>query len=184
MTVQTRRSVGERVRRQEDPRLLQGKARYTSDIVRPDTLHLTVLRSPHAHARILTADFSAARRLGGVAMVIGADDVKGLELPVLAHPRGQRQLAYPVLPAGKVLYAGQPVAAVVAASRYLAEDALELLRVEYEPLPAVTDPDDAMAETGPRLYPEWPDNIAVSRDILTGDPERAFARAHLVVEAS
>ena len=184
MTVQTRRSVGERVRRQEDPRLLQGKARYTSDIVRPDTLHMAVLRSPHGHARTLDTDFSAARRLDGVAMVIGADDVKGLELPVLAHPRGQRQLAYPVLPAGKVLYAGQPVSAVVATSRYLAEDALELLRVEYEPLPAVTDPDDAMAERAPRLYPEWPDNIAVSRDILTGDPERAFARAHLVVEAS
>jgi carbon-monoxide dehydrogenase large subunit len=176
--------MGQPVRRPEDPRLLKGQGRYATDIVLTGMLHMAVLRSPHAHARILATDFSAARRLPGVAMVVGTGDLKSLELPVLGQPQGQRQLAYPVLPVEKVLYAGQPVAAVVAASRYLAEDAIEMIRVEYEELPPVTDPDEAMAPNAPRLYEQWPDNLVVWRDVLTGEPDRAFAAAHLVVEAT
>jgi carbon-monoxide dehydrogenase large subunit len=148
-------------------------------------LHMGILRSPHAHARILSTDFKAARDLPGVVSVLGVDDLSGLgELPVLGQPPGQRQLSYPILPTGKARYAGQPIAGVVAENRYLAEDALELMRVEYEPLPSVTDVDEALGDGAPRLYEEWPDNRVVWRDILTGDPERAFAEAHALVEAT
>ena len=177
--------TGRPVRRHEDPRLLSGNGRYVADVALPDMLHLAVLRSPHAHARILENDFDAARRLPGVVCVLAAGDLRDLsEVPLLAHPPGQRQSSYPILPASKVLYAGQPVAAVVAESRYIAEDALDLMRVRYEPLPVVTDVDEAMASGAPRLYPGWPDNVAVSRQINTGDPEGAFAAAHAVIEAT
>ena len=178
------RLIGRSLLRQEDPRLLRGQGIYVSDLALPGLLHLAVLRSPHAHARILTTDFTAAARLPGVVSVLGARDVEGLgELPVLTQPPGQRHTGFPVLVADTVLYVGQPVAAVVAESRYLAEDALDRIAVEYAPRPAVTDPDHALAADAPRLYAEWPDNVAVSRDIETGDPDRAFASAHTIVEA-
>ncbi len=164
---------------------MSGKGCYVADMVLPGMLHMAVLRSPHAHARILATEFDAARQLPGVARVLAAGDLRGLgDLPVLGQPPGQRQSSYPILPTAKVLYAGQPVAVVVAENRYTAEDAVDLMRVRYEPLPAVTDVDEAMANGAPRLYPEWPDNVAVSREIHTGDPERAFAGAHAVVEAT
>ncbi len=177
--------IGRPVRRQEDPRLLRGKGAYVSDVSLPGLLHLAVLRSPHAHARIRRADFSALETLPGIVSVIVADDVKGLgQLPVLAHPPGQRQTGYPVLPADRVLYVGQPVAAVVAESRYVAQDGLDRMQVEYEVLRAVTDLVQATSAGAPRLYEDWPDNIAVARDIGTGDPDRVFAGAHAVVEAT
>jgi carbon-monoxide dehydrogenase large subunit len=177
--------IGQSLRRQEDPRLLRGEGAYVGDLPLPGLLHMAVLRSPHAHARIVARDLAGAARLAGVAAVLDAADVAGLgELPVLNVPAGQRQASYPVLPAGKVLYVGQPVAAVVAASRYLAEDALEQMRVTYEPLPAVVDVDAALAEGAPRLHDGWPDNVVARRDILTGDPDRGFAGAHTIVEGT
>ena len=176
--------IGRPLRRQEDPRLLRGKGAYVSDLAPPGVLHLAVLRSPHAHARIRSVDLDEARRIPGVVALIGADDVAGLRLPVLASPPGQRQTDFPVLPADKVVYAGQPVAAVVADSRYVAEDALERMRVTYEPLPAVTDVLRATAPGAPRLYEDWPDNVVVSREIGPGAPDGLFASAHAVVEAT
>lgn len=177
--------IGRPLKRQEDPRLLRGRGRYVADLALPGMVHLAVLRSPHAHARIVATDLAAAARMPGVVMVLGAEDVKDLPpLPVLAHPPGQRQTGFPVLPADRVRYAGQPVAAVVAASRYLAEDALAAMRVEYEPLPALTDVVQATAAGAPRLYDDWPDNVAVGREIRTGEPEAALAAAPLVVEGT
>jgi carbon-monoxide dehydrogenase large subunit len=117
----------------------------------------------------------------GVAAIIAAHDVRHLgELPVLAEPPHQRQSSYPVLPSDRVRYVGQPVAAVAAATRYAAEDALDLIDVEYDPLPAVTDVDRAMDADAPRLY-DWPDNRVVWREIVVGDVDAAFAGAHVVV---
>ena len=177
--------IGRPLRRQEDPRLLRGKGAYVGDLALPGMLHMAVLRSPHAHAHIVDRDFAEAARLPGIVAVIAVDDVASLgQLPVLNLPPGQRLASYPILPADKVLYVGQPVAAVVAENRYVAEDALELMRVTYDPLPALMDPDEAASDTAPRLYDGWPDNVVSRREILTGDPDRMFAAAHVVVEAT
>ena len=177
--------IGRPLRRQEDPRLLQGRGAYVGDLSFPGLLHLAVLRSPHAHALIRATDVRAAASLPGVVSVLTAGDVATLgPLPVLANPPGQRQTGFPVLPADKVLYVGQPVAAVVAESRYLAQDALERIGVEYAPLPAVTDVEQATAPRAPRLYETWPDNVAVSREVVAGEPERVFASAATIVEAT
>lgn len=179
------RFIGRSLRRQEDPRLLRGHGAYVSDLARPGLLHMAILRSPHAHARIRSMDVTAARELAGVVSVMTAGDLEKIgPLPVLTNPPGQRQSGFPVLPADKVLYVGHAVAAVVAESRYVAQDALDRLHVEYEPLPAVTDVVQATAPGAPRLYEEWPDNVVVSRKIGSGEPDRVFASAHTVVEAS
>src|SRR5688572_26902622 len=118
--------IGRPLLRQEDPRLITGNGRYVTDLALPGTLHLAVLRSVHAHARIAGIDAKAAGRSPGVVAVLAADDVRDLSpLPVLANPPGQRQTGFPVLPDDKALYVGQPLAAVVADTRYAAEDALE-----------------------------------------------------------
>ncbi len=177
--------IGRPLRRQEDPRLLRGQGTYVGDLAPPGVLHLAILRSPHAHARIAATDFAAARASAGVVAVLAAADLDGVgPLPVLAHPPGQRQTDFPVLPADKVLYAGQPVAAVVAETRYAAQDALDRMRVEYDPLPVVTDVVRATAPGAPRLYETWPDNVVVAREIGPGIPEGLFASAPVVVEAT
>src|SRR5712691_8058570 len=177
--------IGRPLRRQEDPRLVRGKGTYVADLALPGMAHMAVLRSPHAHARIEARDFSEAARMPGVLAVLSAADVASLEkLPVLNIPPGQRQTSYPILPADKVLYVGQPVAAVVAETRYVAADALERMRVTYAPLPAVTDVDEAMSGDAPRLHEGWPDNLVSRREILTGDPDSMFAAAHTIVEGA
>jgi hypothetical protein len=177
--------IGRSLRRQEDPRLLRGKGQYVADLAPPGLLHLAVVRSPHAHARILGIDVRAAAVVPGAVAVLTASDLDGIgALPVLAHPPGQRQSEFPVLPADRALYAGQPVAAVVGESRYAAEDALEAVRVEWDPLPALTDVVRATAPGAPRLYEAWPDNVAVGREIGPGIPDGLFEAAHTVVEAA
>ena len=177
--------IGRSLPRQEDPRLLRGGGAYVGDLARPGMLHMAIVRSPHAHARIGARDFAGAARMPGVAAILRAEDVKGLApLPVFIQPAGTRQTSFPILPEDKVLYVGQPVAAVVAESRYAAEDALEAMRVAYEPLPAVISVDDAAADGAPRLHDGWPDNVAARREIVTGSPDGGFAAAPVVVEAT
>ena len=177
--------IGRPLRRQEDPRLLRGKGVYVGDLAPAGLLHLAVVRSPHAHARIVALDTSGARALTGVAAVLTAADLQGIgALPVLAHPPGQRQSEFAVLPPDRVVYAGQPVAAVVADSRYTAQDAVEAVRVEWEPLPVLTDVVQATTPGAPRLYEVWPDNVAVAREIGPGIPDGLFGAAHTVVEAT
>src|SRR6202043_2263508 len=131
---------GASVQRTEDPRLLRGKGAYVDDIDLSEMLHSAVLCSPHARARILGIDTSAARQLPGVHLVITADDLGEILEPspllvphhALTEPRTQLPLSQ-----DEVHYAGATVAMVVADSRYIAEDALDLIDVEYEPLPVV-----------------------------------------------
>src|SRR5258705_10459035 len=147
-------------------------------------LHMAVLRSPHAHARIAQVDVAGARGLPGVVGVFPADHLRDVgPLPVLAHPPGQRRPDFPVLPGDRVRYVGQPVAAVVAETRYAAEDGVDALDVTYDPLPSVADVAQATSPGAPKLYDEWPDNVVVSREINSGDPDAVLATATTVVEA-
>ena len=135
---------GQSIERVEDAALLTGRGRYIDDLaVRADTLHAAILRSPHAHAVIKAIDASAALRAPGVAAVLTGAEVVKLSAPLAMGIRAPIQ-CWPIA-VERVRYVGEPVAVVVAADRYLAEDALELIEVEYEPLEAVVDPVAALS---------------------------------------
>jgi carbon-monoxide dehydrogenase large subunit len=171
--------------RAEDPRLLAGAGTYLADLVLPDMLHLGFVRSPHAHARVRRVELGPAAHAPGVAAAIGSRDLSGLnELPILFQPQGQRQRAYALLATDKVHYVGQPIAAVAAESRYLAEDAADLAFVDYEPLPALLDVDASMHPEAVRLHDDWPDNCASSLDIVAGDPDPHLRSAPVIIGAA
>ena len=167
--------VGRAMERVEDAALLNGRGRYGDDVpVSPRTVHAAILRSPHAHAEILSIDGSAALANGALAVLTG-EDVKRLSDPFLValkQPLDQWSLAV-----GRVRYVGEPVALVVAADRYLAEDALDHIAVAYRELPAVVDAEDAVRTDAPVLHPTAGGNLVSSRDFRYGDPEAAFAAA-------
>ena len=178
------RLIGRRLLRQEDPRLLTGRGAYVTDLALPGMLHMALLRSPHAHARIAHVDIDRARRVPSVVGVFTADHIRDVgPLPVLAHPPGQRQTDFPVLPADRVRYVGQPLAAVVAETRYAAQDGVDALDVTYSPLPVVANVTQATFPGAPKLYDDWPDNVVVSREINSGDADAVLATATTVVEA-
>ncbi len=175
--------MGARVKRLEDPRLLRGQASYVDDIRLPGTLHAAILRSPHAHARIRRIDLSAARAAPGVVDAFSLADAwpEPPAIPVLIpHPLLRACPQYP-LARDRVRYVGEPVAVVVAENRYLAEDALELVEVEYEPLPAVVDAEAALAPGAQPLHDDAPDNVAARWTHEKGDVASAFQSADRVV---
>ncbi|MFL6138202.1 MAG: xanthine dehydrogenase family protein molybdopterin-binding subunit [Frankiaceae bacterium] len=163
--------------RKEDRRLLTGQGRYLADLVRPDTAHVALLRSPVAHARIRGIDVSAALAHPGVLAVVTQDDLEGQvqrmhhHLPMLP---GLRQVQWPLLAAGKVRFAGEPVVAVVATSRAVAEDAVDLIRLDVDPLPPLTSVDDATADGAPLVYDDWTDNVLLRLEVVHGDPAAAI----------
>ena len=175
--------IGQSVERIEDLTLLAGRGRYIDDIgVPPGTLHAAILRSPHAHAEIRVINTEAARRAYGVAAVITAAEVTKLSASLVVGVRAPIE-CWPIA-AGRVRYVGEPVAVVVAADRYLAEDALELIEVDYAPLPAIVDPLAALDPKLPPLHEGLGGNIASDRSFRYGDPERAFAEAARKVSVS
>ncbi|MEZ5101606.1 MAG: xanthine dehydrogenase family protein molybdopterin-binding subunit [Thermoleophilia bacterium] len=146
------------------------------------TLHAAFVRSPHGHARVTRVDVEAARALPGVHAVYVAADVESLGPVVGALPRDDVHAnARPILAADRVRFAGEPVAMVVATSRYVAEDAVRLVEVDYEPLPAVVDPEAALAPGAPQLHDDIPGNSFLRASEEHGDVEGAFARADRVV---
>ena len=177
--------IGSRIRRVEDPRLLTGRGRFIDDIRLPGMLEAAVLRSPHAHARVLGIDTSRALALPGVHSVITGADLSGAVQPqpviwrVMPDQHFSDQLALAV---DRVRYVGQAVAAVAAVDRHTAEDALELIEVEYEALPAVVDLESALAPDAPRLYEDWPDNITGRVSYAAGDVEAAFKEADVTIK--
>jgi carbon-monoxide dehydrogenase large subunit len=175
------RLFGSKVRRREDGRLVTGRGRYVADVALPDLLHVAVHRSPHAHARIVAVRGDAARRLAGVVRVLVPADVAALgRLPLLVpHASLVSPACAEILPQEVVSYVGQPVALVVAESAAVAADAVEALRVDYAPLPAVASLDDALRADGPRVHP--PGNVAARFTQRVGDPGAALAGADLVV---
>jgi carbon-monoxide dehydrogenase large subunit len=182
----TTRTIGARIPRNEDPRLLQGRGSFVDDIRLAGALHAAVLRSPHARARLVSIDPAQARALPGVVLVLTAADLGELDQPTplliphpaLTHPRTPRPLA-----GDEVRYVGEPIALVVAESRYLAEDALDAIAVRWEPRPAVASLNAARAEGAPLVHHDVPGNRAARLAQRVGDPDAAFARAaHILHE--
>lgn len=184
-----RQYVGRPIRRSEDHRLLTGAARFVADIRLPGLLEAVVVRSVYARARIARIDPSNALAMEGVVRVYTAEDLKGRVedfLPLLHKtPPGLprkvdlviKEHRAPVLARDEVNRVGEPVAVVVATERSTAEDAAELVEVEYEPLPPVLSIDDALRKGSPILYPEFEDNVQARFTIRTGNAERALAEA-------
>lgn len=173
-------SVGTRVPRADDPRLLAGRGRYVDDIVLPRMAHAAMLRSPHPHARIARIDVEAARRAPGVLALLTGGEAAALCRPyrgILRHYTGMKTGAMLPLAVDRVRYVGEPVVAIAAIERACAEDALELVRVDYEPLPAVLSPEAAMAPGAPLIHPELGDNLMFETRLAGGDADAAFAGA-------
>ena len=170
--------VGGAVKRREDPRLLLGRGRYVADVHPAGTVHMVIVRSPHAHARITGVGVARALAAPGVLSVLTWDDIKddAGQIPCIDLYPDSLPTLQTALADGVVRYVGQPVAALVATSEYAAEDALALVDVGYEPLPPVVDLDAAVAgET--LLYPEHGTNVVTTIAQDVGDVDAAFAEA-------
>jgi len=180
--------IGQSPRRKEDERLLTGRGRFIDDIAIPGLLHLALVRSTHARARIVAIDTTAARARPGVSVFL-AGDLPELEGPLPAHPadplnpyvrldtpRPQQALAR-----GEVRYVGEPIVAVVAPDAYAAADAVEAVRIEYAPSLAVVDAEAAMRAEAPAVH-EGAGNVVGHVSALIGDVDRVFAEAEVVVE--
>jgi carbon-monoxide dehydrogenase large subunit len=174
--------IGRPLKRREDHRLLTGAGSYVDDLRPPGCVHAALLRSPHAHARIGHLDVQAARRDPRVLLVVTGKDVAHLgPMPVNRLVPDMRVPPHPILAETHVHAAGTPVAAVVAEDPYAAYDALDRIGVEYEPLPALPEPEAALAEGAPLLFSGIDGNRALTRIIREGDVQRAFATAAHVV---
>ena len=177
--------VGARIHRREDPRLVRGHGRYTDDFVRPHTAYAAVVRSPHAHARVRSIDVTDAVNTAGVVAVLTAADFKKVlsgtmpVAPAFVAEKKQVPDRFPIAER-EVCFQGEPVAVVVAETRYGAADAAELINVDWEPLPAVMDLEKAMAG-GPTAHEGAPDNIGWDL-VYNADAEAAFAEAEVRVE--
>lgn len=172
-------AVGSRVRRLEDARLVRGEGQYVSDLPL-DALHVGFVRSPHAHAHILSVNTDAAASFPGVIAAHTAGDFPELnKLLETADAPGARGF-YP-LARDTVRYVGEPVAVVVASDAAVVADAVEAVQVEYEPLEPVTDPETAL-EGGPLVWDDKPRNIVLETTLGFGDTARAFDEAEVVVE--
>lgn len=152
------RYIGSREPRIEDDLLLTGRATFVADIRLPGMVELAMLRSPVAHARIVEVDVEQARALPGVHLAATASDLDGVA-PFPDFMSWARPVTHFPLATDRVRHVGQAVAFVVAENRYVAEDALETIAVDYDMLPVVASLDDALAEGAPRLYDDWPDNL-------------------------
>lgn len=178
--------IGRNIPRREDYRFLTGTARYSDDLAIAGALHARFVRSPHAHARIAGIDATAARALPGVVAVVTGSDLAQWTRPLrLAPPiQGLHPVSIETLPTGKVRFHGDPVACVIATSRAAADDAVEHVRVDYEPLPPITSIEAALALGAACVDDALPDNLVSHQSFVSGDPDRRFAEAYRVVEAS
>jgi aerobic carbon-monoxide dehydrogenase large subunit len=178
--------VGRPLRRREDYPLITGAGRFLDDITLPGLLHMAVVRSAHAHARITAVHTQDAAATHGVVAAVTAADL-GPSVPrmaaVIRFP-GVAKVLHPLLADGVVRYVGEPVAAVVAEDRYVARDAAERVAIEYEVRPAIVDVDRALEPGAPVLYPELGSNCIFTHEVRAGQPEAAFSQAEVVVEAT
>ncbi|MDB5590151.1 molybdopterin cofactor-binding domain-containing protein [Enterovirga sp.] len=173
--------VGQSVPRVEDAALLTGRGRFIDDLAtRPGTLEAAILRSPHGHAEIRAIDVEKARAARGVVAVLTGRDVQALTSSMVVGVKAPLE-CWPIA-TDRVRYVGEPVAIVVATNRYLAEDAMDLIEVEYGALPAVIDPLAALEADAPVIHPSLGRNLASDRSFRYGEPEAAFAAAPHRVE--
>jgi carbon-monoxide dehydrogenase large subunit len=177
--------VGARVQRLEDPRLLTGAGTFVDDRQPPRLVQVALRRSVHAHARLRRIDCAAAATMPGVVGIFAASDLAGTVKPIRATSRMKDYRATSLLPLAsqKVRFVGEPIVAVVAENRYLAEDALEKIEIDYEVLPTVIDPVAAADPQAPLLHDEAKTNIIAAREFGRGDVDAAFAAAALRVGA-
>jgi aerobic carbon-monoxide dehydrogenase large subunit len=177
--------IGQRRKRIEDPPLLTGHGQYVSDLRLPGMVHLALVRSPHAHARVQRVDKRQAATVPGVLGVFDADDLAEImkSAPGVVRTPGARLAAPTPLAREVVRYVGEAMAVVVAEDRYVAEDAVEAVVVDYVPLPAVVTVEQDPA-TAPILHPGWPSNVAERFTVTAGDGARALERADHIVEAT
>ena len=171
--------VGAKVVRREDPRLLSGAGNYVADIKRHGMLHMAFRRSDHAHASIRNIDTKAALALRGVVAVYTGGDIAEMANPYQATSRMKNYQAtfIPPLAVDKVRYVGEAVVAVVAESRYVAEDALALIEIDYEPLVVLIDPEEALKPDSLKLHDDLDSNILAEREFVRGEVDEAFENA-------
>ena len=175
--------IGERVRRKETQRFVTGTGRFVDDLLPPGTLHAAFARSPCAHARIKSVDLSAARAMPGVRAVFSGKDVAGHIKPmrVGGSPLLRPLKLYP-LAVDKIRYFGEPIAVVVADNRYLAEDAVEAISIDYEPLPVVIDPEAALESGATPVHDELGGNTVYKFHFATDGIDKIFAEADVVIK--
>jgi carbon-monoxide dehydrogenase large subunit len=180
--VATTRSVGTAALRIEDKRILTGRGRYVDDVALPGMLHAAFVRSPFAHARIVRIDASAAMELPGVHAVYTGADIAERTNPLepISPPEGFLFEAVPALALERTRFVGDPVALVVADSRYLAEDACELVEVDYEPLKPVVSIEDALDASIPAIFQSLPGNVVFDKMVSSGPVDELFSRADIV----
>jgi len=177
--------IGKVVPRPNLDRLLQGRGLYVSDMELPRMAHVVFVRSPHAHAKIVAIDTGAAKRLSGVIAIVTGEELASVITPwvgVLSHLKGLKSAPQRAIAIGRVCWQGEAVAAVVAASRAIAEDAAEMVAVEYEPLEAVTDMRAALDPKTPVIHASLGDNLAFERVLDAGAVDAAFSGSDEIVE--
>ncbi len=179
----TNRLVGARIRRREDPKFLRGRGQYVGDVDRKGMLHVAFFRSDVPHANIRALRTEAARAVPGVIAVLTADDLQDIVRPIRVEVTlpGYQGCDHPILAREKVCFVGQPVAAVVAATRYDAEDGVDAIAADYERLPPVLDVDRASDPGTPTIHASVPDNLFNHFHLVAGDVEGAFAHADDVI---
>src|SRR6266850_1310265 len=174
--------VGSRIKRREDPRLIMGRGTYVDDIQLPRMTYAAILRSPYAHARIRSINVDKAKALPGVVAVMTGADLQGKNVPCGWTLPDIKVAPHPALAVGKVRYTGDAVAVVVADERYIARDALDLIEVDFDPLPVVVDAEQAIQPGAPQLHDEVPNNTAFVWKVGGGDIDKAFREAEVVVK--
>ncbi|MFI5280319.1 MAG: xanthine dehydrogenase family protein molybdopterin-binding subunit, partial [Gemmatimonadales bacterium] len=176
--------VGRGVLRVEDDKLLKGRGIFADDLHLPGLVHLAFVRSPHAHARIRAIRTERATALPGVLAVFTGRQLEALCKPMrveIAFP-SYKAPARPVVAVDAAKFVGDAVAVVVAESRYVAEDAADLVEVDYEPLPAIVDVEAALDPKAPLAHPELGDNVFYKSEFTAGDVGGAFSSADLVLK--
>ena len=179
------RIFGSGIRRREDPRLITGNAKYTDDFTLPGMVYAAMLRSPHAHARIRKIDVAQATNAPGIVAVYTGHDTEAMKPVPCAWllPNANLKIAvYPAMAKDVVRYVGDIVAVAVGETAYQAADALDLIDVEYEPLPAVTDATKAIQPGAPQLHADVPNNEAFHWVVTGGDADAAFKSADIIVK--
>ena len=176
--------VGKPMKRVEDPRLIRGIATYIDDLKLPGMLHMAILRSPHAHAKVNGINTTPARTLPGVvAVLVGADvNDKCGAVPCAAAMPVPKVPKHTVLAGDRVYFVGHPVAVVLAAERYVLQDALDLIEVDYDPLPAIADSEKALEKNALLVNPDFGTNVAYKWSLANGDIDKAFKQADRVIK--
>ncbi|HTW86488.1 MAG TPA: xanthine dehydrogenase family protein molybdopterin-binding subunit, partial [Candidatus Binataceae bacterium] len=174
--------VGTRVKRREDPRLISGNGTYCDDVRLVGMLTAVILRSPYGHAKINSINVDAARALPGVVAVLTGEDLKGKLGSLTTAAPAEHVPYHPPLSQGRVRFVGEAVVVAVATDAYIAQDALDLVEIDYEPLPVINDPEKALEPDAPIIHEEFGTNIATRAQVASGEIDAAMRDADRVIK--